>query len=102
MLLQARNTEAVCCVHYCILNTFIIDIICFTFPSDGAVALDDPEYLLQLVAVGEQVKETLSVAGTVAQVDGDIGGRDTALAIGSQEPVIRKGTSLKRTIYIYW
>ena len=56
-----------------------------TFPASGAVALDDPECLLQLVAVGEQVKETLSVVGTVAQVDGDFSGSNTLLAVRSGE-----------------
>ena len=57
-----------------------------TFPAGGAVALDDPECLLQLVAVGEQVKQTLSVAGTVAQVYGDFCGSNTSLAVRSGKP----------------
>ena len=71
-----------------------LKLVCFTFPPNEAVALDDPECLLQLVAVCEQVKETLSVAGTVAQVDGDIGGRDTALAVRSREPNISESQIL--------
>ena len=70
--------------------SFIIIIYCFlTFPADGAVALDDPECLFQLVAVSEQVKQTLSVVGTVAQVYGHIDGRYTSLAVRRLEPVYR-------------
>ena len=58
-----------------------IRYLCVTFPAGEAVALDDPECLLQLVAVGEQIKETLSVAGTVAQIYGDIGGCYSPLAV---------------------
>ena len=63
-----------------------IHYLCVTFPTSGAVALNDPECLLQLVAFGEQVKQTLSVAGTVAQVDGDIGGCYTSLAVRRRKP----------------
>ena len=63
--------------------------ICYlyvTLPAGGAVALDDPECLLQLVAVGEKVKQTFPVAGTVAQVDGDFSGCCTSLAVRCRKP----------------
>ena len=59
---------------------------CLTLPASGALALDDPEWLLQLVAVGEQVKQTLSVAGTVAQVYEDFCGSNTSIAVRSGKP----------------
>ena len=73
--------------YWFIIMFLNVNMIFLTFPASGAVALDDPEWLLQLVAVGEQVKQTLSVAGTVAQVDGDFSGRYTALAVPGLESV---------------
>ena len=82
--IRARVPDNLC------VSFIIIIIYCFlTFPADGAVALDDPECLFQLVAVSEQVKQTLSVVGTVAQVYGDIDGRYTSLAVRCLEPVYR-------------
>ena len=80
--------------HYAnviIIIIIIINIICCfpTFPAGRTVALDDPECLFQLVAVSEQVKQTLSVVGTVAQVYNDISGRDTVVAVRCLEPACR-------------
>ena len=91
--------------YYYYLLCFRIYMIfrCPTFPADGAVALDDPECLFQLVAVSEQVKQTLSVVGTVAQVYNDISGRDTLVAVRSLEPACHSiyGTFIALSLTIH-
>ena len=79
----------------------LYSVTTLTFPAGGAVALDDPECLLQLVAVGEQIKEALSVVGTVAQVYGDISGSNTSLAVRHRKPeYIHRGFTLYKSTLI--
>ena len=81
----------------------LYSVTTLTFPAGGAVALDDPECLLQLVAVGEQIKQTLSVAGTgtVAQVYGDLSGSNTSLAVRHRKPeYIHRGFTLYKSTLI--
>ena len=57
-----------------------------TFPSGRTEALDNPECLLQLVAMGQQIKDTSSMPGTVTHIYVYVGSRNSAFSVGGRKP----------------